>query len=83
MASRQPVAALRSAFAPRSQNPGTVRRELEGSLLYSQELGIDLSRRTDGAYFRWFLASLLFGARISETTAKNTYRAFIRQASAS
>ena len=29
-------------------------------------------------YFRWFLASLLFGARISETTAKNTYRSFIR-----
>ena len=26
--------------------------------------------------FKWVLASLLFGARISETIAKNTYRAF-------
>jgi hypothetical protein len=54
------------------------RRELEQSLLYSEELGIDLAKRTDRAVFRWFLASVLFGARISETTAKNTYRSFIR-----
>jgi hypothetical protein len=53
-------------------------RALERSLLYSEELGIDLAKRSDAAYFRWFLASLLFGARISETTAKNTYRSFIR-----
>jgi hypothetical protein len=54
------------------------RRSLERSLLYSEELGIDLAQRGDAACFRWFLASLLFGARISETIAKNTYRAFIR-----
>jgi hypothetical protein len=54
------------------------RRALERSQLYSEELGIDLATRTDAAYFRWFLASLLFGARISETTAKNTYQSFIR-----
>lgn len=54
------------------------RRALERSPLYSEELGIDLAKRSDDAYFRWFLASLLFGARISETTAKNTYRSFIR-----
>jgi hypothetical protein len=47
-------------------------------LLYSEELGIDLSQGSDAVYFRWFLASLLFGARISETIAKNTYRAFLR-----
>lgn len=51
---------------------------LERSTLYSEELGIELAERSDGAYFRWFLASLLFGGRISETTAKNTYRAFVR-----
>ena len=34
---------------------------------------------SDSTYFRWFLASALFGARISETIAKNTYRSFIRQ----
>jgi hypothetical protein len=28
--------------------------------------------------FKWFLASLLFGARIGETIAKNTYFAFVR-----
>jgi hypothetical protein len=53
-------------------------RTLRQSLLYSEELGIDLAKGSDAAYFRWFLASLLFGARISETTAKNTYRSFVR-----
>jgi hypothetical protein len=53
-------------------------RALERSRLYSEELGIDLRRRQDAEYFRWFLASLLFGGRISETIAKNTYRAFVR-----
>jgi endonuclease III len=51
---------------------------LERSPLYSEELGIKLAERSDPAIFHWFLASLLFGARISETTAKNTYRAFVR-----
>ena len=53
-------------------------RGLEQTVLYSEELGIDLARESDAAYFRWFLASLLFGARISETTAKKTFRAFMR-----
>jgi hypothetical protein len=56
---------------------GVTRSALERSLLYSEELGIDLAQHSDSAWFRWFLASLLFGGRISETTAKNTYRAFI------
>ena len=46
--------------------------------LYSEELGIALRTRQDREYFKWFLASLLFGGRISETIAKNTYRAFAR-----
>jgi hypothetical protein len=46
--------------------------------LYSEELGIDLAGGTDREYFKWFLASVLFGARISETIARNTYRAFER-----
>ena len=53
-------------------------RDLEQSLLYSEELGIDLRSRRDAEHFLWFLASLLFGGRISETIAKNTYRAFLR-----
>jgi hypothetical protein len=69
----------RSAHSRRHAQPAdTIRRELERSLLYSEELGIDLAKRSDVIYFRWFLASLLFGAPISETIAKNTYRSFIR-----
>jgi hypothetical protein len=58
-------------------NPNLTQRALEKSLFYSEELGIDLAAGSDDACFRWFLASLLFGARISETTAKNTYRSFV------
>jgi endonuclease III len=72
------LAQSRSGYSRRANAANTTRRALERSLLYSEELGIDLAKRSDSAYFRWFLASLLFGARISETTAKNTYRSFIR-----
>lgn len=53
-------------------------KELKRSLLYSEELGIALASAREQEYFKWFLASLLFGGRISETIAKNTYRAFAR-----
>ena len=72
------ITASESMQHRRAQHADATRRALEQSLLYSEELGIDLARGTDAAYFRWFLASLLFGARISETTAKNTFRAFMR-----
>jgi len=42
--------------------------------LYSEELGIDLS--SPSGRFRWFVASILFGARISEQIASQTYRSF-------
>ena len=75
----QVLAQARSGYSRRVQPAkDATRLALERSLLYSEELGIDLATRSDAAYFRWFLASLLFGARISETTAKNTYRSFIR-----
>jgi hypothetical protein len=73
----QVLAPSQSASRP-AQAVSATQRALERSLLYSEELGIDLAKRSDSAYFRWFLASLLFGARISETTAKNTYRSFTR-----
>ncbi|HSD58532.1 MAG TPA: hypothetical protein VLB04_10150, partial [Methanotrichaceae archaeon] len=44
--------------------------------LYSEDLGINL-REPDGR-FRWFLASILFGARIGERIASKTYMAFQR-----
>jgi hypothetical protein len=56
----------------------STQRALEQSLLYSEELGIDLAAGSNDVLFGWFLACLLFGARISETTAKNTYRSFVR-----
>ena len=53
-------------------------KTLRKSLLYSEELGIDLSQDTDKELFKWFLASILFGARITQTIAKNTYKTFER-----
>ncbi len=52
--------------------------DLESSVLYSEDLEIDLVKGSDAELFKWFLASILFGARISETIAKNTYQAFAR-----
>jgi hypothetical protein len=51
---------------------------LARSRLYSEELGIDLARGGDGELFKWFLASILFGHRISETIARHTYQEFVR-----
>jgi len=50
--------------------------KLKRSRLYSEELGIKLDEKKDDEIFKWFLASILFGARISETIAKNTYKTF-------
>ena len=50
--------------------------KLKRSRLYSEELGINLRKNTNKELFKWFLASILFGARISETTAKKTYKTF-------
>ncbi len=44
--------------------------------LYTEDLGIDLTE--PAGRFKWFLASILFGARISEKIAANTYKAFER-----
>lgn len=51
-------------------------KQLEKSKLYSEKLDINLKKKTDKELFKWFLASILFGARISETIAKNTYKIF-------
>jgi hypothetical protein len=54
------------------------RSEIEGSRLYSEQLGIDLAGDNDQELFKWLLASLLFGGHISETIAAHTYQAFVR-----
>jgi len=46
---------------------------------FSTSLGIDLTSGNSGEIFKWFLASILFGARISEKIAANTYREFARK----
>jgi len=43
---------------------------------FSVGLGIDLTSLENSEIFKWFLASILFGARISETIVVNTYREF-------
>jgi hypothetical protein len=43
---------------------------------YSEVLGIRLSGGDDKEVFRWFLASVLFGAPITESAAIKTYRCF-------
>ncbi len=53
--------------------------DLKKSPLYSEELGISLKTAADGEVFKWFLASVLFGARISEAIAKRTYNSFERR----
>ncbi len=44
--------------------------------MYSRELGIDLSGGDSDEIFKWFLASKLYGARISSDIAARTYREF-------
>ncbi len=46
---------------------------------YSAELGIDLSVADPHEVFKWFLASVLFAARISGSLAARTYKAFTRE----
>ena len=43
---------------------------------FSSELGIDLSGGDPAELFKWFLASKLFGARISSPIAMKTYKEF-------
>jgi endonuclease III len=43
---------------------------------FSVELGIDLSSGRSRGVFRWFLASVLFGARISAGIVKKTFQEF-------
>lgn len=43
---------------------------------YAGALGIDLASPDAGERFRWLLAALLYGARISETLATRTWREF-------
>ncbi len=43
---------------------------------YSEILGIKLKSGKESEFFKWFMASILFGARINETIVINTYKSF-------
>jgi len=45
---------------------------------YSDILGINLETKDDKEVFKWFLASILFGAPITERSVIKTYRCFER-----
>jgi len=47
---------------------------------YSEILGIDLSNGRDEEIFKWFLASILFGAPITESAVIKTYKCFEKHA---
>jgi hypothetical protein len=44
--------------------------------LYARALGIDPGAADAGERFKWFLAAVLYGTRISESLATRTWRAF-------
>jgi hypothetical protein len=43
---------------------------------YSEMLGIDLRSHKNGEIVKWFLASILYGKPIRESTATTTYKTF-------
>jgi len=54
--------------------PGDLVKRLGGR--YSSALGIDLASTDAGERFKWFLAAVLYGTRISESLATRTWQAF-------
>lgn len=54
--------------------PSELVEQVGGS--YSAELEIDLTGGDSAEIYKWLLASILFGARVSQSVAKKTYRQF-------
>lgn len=57
-----------------AMRPSTLVEQTGGS--YAKQLGIDLSGGDAAEIHKWFIAAMLFGARISERIAAQTYRKF-------
>lgn len=60
----------------RSVSPSELIKKFGGS--HARELGIDLTTSDSAEIYKWLLAAVLFGARISEKIAANTYAEFAR-----
>ncbi len=52
---------------------------MEQKKIEAQNLNIDLSSKQESEYFKWFLASLLFGKPIQQEVAKRTYDEFVKE----
>ena len=52
---------------------------MEQKKIYAKDLGIDLASKQETEYFKWFLASLLFGKPIQQDVAKRTYFEFVKE----
>ena len=46
--------------------------------IQASDLGIDLASRQEDAYFKWFLACLLFGKPVQQEVARRTYEVFVK-----
>lgn len=46
--------------------------------IQASDLGIDLSSPQEVAYFKWFLACLLFGKPVQQEVARRTYETFVK-----
>ena len=73
--------ARESARRSARRHPEELVKELLQTLggRFSTSLGIDLASGDSEEIFKWFLASVLFGARIGEKIAANTCREFARR----
>lgn len=69
--------ARRSAWRQTEKVAQRLIQTLDGR--FSTSLGIDLASGDSKEIFKWFLASILFGAKIGEKIAANTYREFARK----
>ncbi len=58
----------------RKNRPGELVEQCHGR--FARELGIDLAAPDAGERFKWFLAAVLYGTRISESLASRTWREF-------
>jgi hypothetical protein len=73
----RPRRARRAGNPTRGESLAATVQRLGGK--FSRELRISLAGGRPAEIFRWFLASVLFGARISETIAVRTYREFEKE----
>ena len=74
MVDRHASVERRRATALKCKTAKDIMKVIEGR--FSSALGIRLSLGDPGEIFKWFLASILFGARISEAIVIRTYREF-------